>query len=201
MPHVNYNENIINAINLIKQDKESKTGELTGAKLILEPMNSNHCTSEYISWMNDPVVCFNNRHGEDTYTIDQGQNYICHLKNSSNTIAWALLLKSNHKHIGNISLNDINWRNSSGEISILIGDQDAWGKGFGEEACGLVREYAFERLRLHRVWLEMTTRNKSMVGIARRLGFTQCGIVKEAMFKLGEFLDLTLWSCLNPKHT
>ena len=43
-------------------------------------------------------------------------------------------IKTTDKHIGNIKLGPINWIHRYGDISLLIGDKDYWGKGIATEA-------------------------------------------------------------------
>ena len=149
-----------------------------------------HFSSAYLLWLNDPVVCAENRHAVFPYTEEQMLDYLRKAPMLKNDLLFAIRLKKTSKHVGNISLGGISWVNRSAEIAILIGDRGVWGKGIGFEACRLLLDYATRRLGLHRVRMGMTARNTAMVKIAEKLGMKKEGILKDALFKDGRYLDI-----------
>ena len=156
-----------------------------------------HRSVRYASWFNDPLVCRDNRHGAKRYTVAEVKRYIRAVAHSDRDFVFAVRLKANKKHVGNISLNGISWANRSAEISILIGEKEVWGKGIGSEACQLLLNYAFKELDLHRVSMGMTTRNKPMRRIAKKLGMREEGTFREALAKNGRYLDIIQWALVN----
>jgi len=170
---------------------------LSGKKVVLEPLSMRHFSNRYLQWMNDPVVCADNRHAVLPCTGTQMKNYLRHAPKSKADILFAIRLKKSGRHVGNISLNGISWINRSGEISVLIGEKSVWGRGIGTDACRLVMDYGFERLGLHRIWMGMTSRNIGMVKIARRLSMKREGVFKDFLFKDGRYLDMEQWRKIN----
>ncbi|GAA2307428.1 GNAT family N-acetyltransferase [Streptomyces caniferus] len=66
----------------------------------------------------------------------------------------------------------------SGEVGYWL-DADHQGRGLVTRAVTAVLDHAFGPLGLHRVVLETTTTNARSQGVARRLGFTQEGVLRE----------------------
>ena len=99
---------------------------LSSERLILRPLSIDHCTEEYVNWMNDSIVTLYLESGGD-YTIEMLKDYIVSTI-SKNIYFWAIHLKDSGKHIGNIKIDPINIRHSYGEYGILMGDKDEWGK-------------------------------------------------------------------------
>lgn len=143
--------------------------ELQTSRLTLKIFDEFFLSDRYVAWFNDPVVCQFNRHGSG-YTKENAKSYLDFLKKSSDTLVFAISLKTG-AHIGNSSINDIDWQKKSGEISILIGEKNEWGKAYGTEAVRCLINFAFQNLDLQRVWVGFTTNNLGMRRIAWSLNF------------------------------
>jgi RimJ/RimL family protein N-acetyltransferase len=83
------------------------------------------------------------------FTMEDEERWYARVSSSSDEIVWAILLDG--RHIGNIGLHNIDWRNRSAGGGIWIGERSEHGKGFGREAMALRTKYAF-------VELDLTTR-------------------------------------------
>jgi len=59
----------------------------------------------------------------------------------------------------------------SAEVSLVIGEPEAWGHGYGQEAMTLLLRFAFESLHVPRVWLLVRADNLRGVRLFTRLGF------------------------------
>lgn len=75
------------------------------------------------------------------------------------------------KVIGEIELEQINWRSGIAELRICIGEKGYWGLGFGREALELLLEYAFGGLGLAQVYLRVFASNERAVRLYERTGF------------------------------
>ena len=169
---------------------------LEGNKIFLEPFGEKHLSKEYIGWLNDPEVCRYNRHGDSLYTREKAVDYLLSVQNSENLIVFAVISNESKEHVGNVSLN-VSWHNRSGEIAILIGRKDYWGKGLGTEAYRLLIDFGFNELDLHRLSSGLVSANRGMARIVEKLGFQKEGILKEALFKNGQYLDIDQWGLIH----
>ena len=152
---------------------------------------------EYVSWLNDPEVCEFNSHAVLPYTSERMEAYFHHLEQTYNTnVVLAMIENSTHKHIGNISLQNINWINRNAEYAILLGNKNFWGKGIAAEASLLICHYGFERLNLHRIYCGTSAKNINMQKLADKMKMKQEGLRKEAMYKNGSFVDIVEYGVL-----
>ena len=173
---------------------------LNGKNIYLESLSNKHISQAYTNWLNDKVVCRENSHGGIRYTLNMTRHYVKSVDKSDKIAAFAIIAKDTKKHVGNISLGKISWENSSGDISILIGEKDYWGKGIASEAYRLVIDYGFNKLGLHRLESGMTVRNKAMIKVARKSGMKKEGVSKEALSKYGQYIDIVRFAIINPNH-
>jgi len=188
-------------INDLKNRKKLVIEEplLMGDTIYLEGLSKKHVSEQYAGWLNDKDVCRENSHGNVHNTIEMTRDYVASVNKAANIAVFAIISKKENRHVGNISLGRISWINNSGEISILIGGKDYWGKGIGTEAYRLVISYGFNILGLHRLYSGMTVRNKGMIKVAEKVGMVKEGLSKEAFSKEGVFIDVVNLAILNSK--
>ncbi|MDP8298560.1 MAG: GNAT family protein [Candidatus Tantalella remota] len=173
---------------------------LEGVSIRLESLSDKHVSEKYANWLNDKEVCRENSHGGVVNTVEMTRTYVQSVDKSENIAAFAIIAKAEEKHIGNISLGNISWKNNSGEISILIGDKNYWGKGVGLEAYEMIIAYAFGVLGLYRLYSGMTVRNKAMIKVAEKAGMVYEGISKATLFKNGKYVDIVRYAIVKSNH-
>lgn len=174
-----------------------KHRELTSRRLKFCPLSETFISDRYISWLNDPVVCRHNSHGVVPYSREKALNYLQHVQNASDILVYCLVLKDSGEHIGNVSLDHIDWTARRADISILLGQKDCWGKGYGKEAFQTLAAFAFETLGFQKVSAGMSVHNVAMRSIAESLGFVKESVLPGAMVKGDESFDVERWGLLN----
>ncbi|HSJ71480.1 MAG TPA: GNAT family protein [Acidimicrobiia bacterium] len=98
-------------------------------------------------------------------------------------------------HIGNVSIWTTSAQNSIGEVGYWI-RSDETGKGYGAEATTRAVQIGFEEMRLHKVQLRIAVGNARSEGIARAIGFSLEGTLRDEV-KIGDrWVDHTVWSLL-----
>jgi len=170
---------------------------LEGEHVILRPLEQADLTKEYQQWLNDEEVCRYNSHATFPYTFEKMKDYFSALHTSgSGNVVLAIVDKSTNQHIGNISLQGINWVSRNAEFAILLGNKNYWGKGVASEAAQLICHYGFNRLNLHRIHCGTSSENKGMQKLADKLRMTKEGVRRDAMFKNGSFVDIIEYGVL-----
>jgi [ribosomal protein S5]-alanine N-acetyltransferase len=154
--------------------------------------------SNYYDWFYNPLVTKNNSHGLFPYSKTKQRKFFDAINNGE-IIVFAIIDKCTQTHIGNVSLQSLNYINRSAEIAIVIGETAFWGKGCGLEACHLTIEHAFNKLGLNRVWSGTLDTNIGMQKVFERLGFVKEGIFKEGSFQNGEFHDIIAYGITRDK--
>lgn len=116
---------------------------------LLEPQ---HVTPVYVGWLNDPMV---NRHLESrfgTHTLESTAAFVAACLESGKDLFLGIRSHAlGGRHVGNIKLGPIDSHHGLGEIGILVGEKDAWGRGIASQAIRMLCDIAREQLQLRKV--------------------------------------------------
>lgn len=104
--------------------------------------------------------------------------------------------RSTWRPIGNIDLRDIDHRNRSASLGILIGEAASRGKGYGTEAVRLVLDYAFTALGLHNILLSVYEYNLAGRRAYAKAGFKEIGRRRQCRALAGRLWDEIYMDCL-----
>jgi ribosomal-protein-serine acetyltransferase len=96
---------------------------------------------------------------------------------------------------GAISLHKIDALNFQTSIGYWLAGEYQ-GRGVMTRACRALVSHAFTEYGLHRVEIRCATGNTKSCAIPRRLGFQREGVLREAEWVSGRFLDLVVWGML-----
>jgi len=119
---------------------------LESTRLIYKPLTIAHCSLEYVKWMND---CEVNQFLESggNYTIKKLEEYLQSVIKKEDMLFWAIHLKENDEHIGNIKIDPINKKHGLGEYGILIGAKKTLGKRICKRSLSCYYRLLFQRIR------------------------------------------------------
>lgn len=96
---------------------------------------------------------------------------------------------------GSVGCHPIDWANRSCSIGYWV-DPSQQRKGLVTRATERLIDYLFGEMHLHRVVIQCGTENQKSCAIPRRLGFTREGVLWEAEWVSGRWVDLVVWSML-----
>ncbi len=152
----------------------------------------------FVNWLNDPQVREGlsiflplSNYGEERWfemtmqTPAEEHPLIIEVKKDNQWIA-----------IGDISLRNLDWRNRSAELGILIGEKCYWDQGYGTEALNLFLLHCFETLNLRRIFLQVFEDNPRAIHVYQKCGFVQEGILREAVYYKGKYLNVIVMAIL-----
>jgi diamine N-acetyltransferase len=74
------------------------------------------------------------------------------------------------------------------------------GKGFGRESLELLKEMAFIRLDMHRLWLDVKEQNQRARYLYRSVGFVEEGLLRECLWNGKTFESLIVMSMLGREY-
>ncbi|MDP2270195.1 MAG: GNAT family protein [Archangium sp.] len=74
---------------------------------------------------------------------------------------------------------------------------DLWGKGFASEVLPALLDFAFDELKLHRVYGDCDPRNVGSARVMERAGMRREGHLRENWWLKGEWCDSLLFAVLN----
>jgi len=90
------------------------------------------------------------------------------------------------------------WRAT--DMTIIIGEKDAWGKGYGTEAGRLLLDYAFKRLGFHRISIGVVGFNKRALKFWESLGFKKEGVHRDGYYYNNKYSDFIMMSILEDEY-
>ncbi|TXY03127.1 GNAT family N-acetyltransferase [Vibrio cholerae] len=98
--------------------------------------------------------------------------------------------------VGVVYLLNIDWVARNCEFAIMIGDVNHQGRGIGEYATRLAVQHAFNDLNLHRIYLTLLEENTRAFKLYSKVGFKKEGLLRDAVFKNGQYLNLIQMSLI-----
>jgi [ribosomal protein S5]-alanine N-acetyltransferase len=164
--------------------------------IIMRPFCRSDISERYRNWFNDPQVCKYNSHSLFAYTPEKMERFIKNIEDGGPDIIWAIFSKENKEHIGNCSIQSINWIYRSCEIAFVIGDISAWGQGIGTMVGEFMLSHAFSRINMNRVWTGTAAVNSGMRHVALKLGMKEEGVSRQGMYLSGEYIDVIHYGIL-----
>jgi RimJ/RimL family protein N-acetyltransferase len=157
-------------------------------------LHPNDILGPYPNWFQDQITTQFNSHGKFTKTIDFFENYINQV-NNENQLVWAIC-HHDDGHIGNISLQLINFLNRNADFSILIGEKNHWGKGLAFKASKIMLQHGFYKLNLKRIYCSTSDSNISMKKLALKLGMSEEGRCRSHIYLNGNWVDMIRYGIL-----
>lgn len=112
-----------------------------------------------------------------------------------------LAIEANGKHIGNVGLHNIDFRNRNAMLGIMIGDKKYWNKGYGEDAIKMLIFFAFEEMNLHRIFLYVREDNERAIRCYEKCKFEKEGVLRESWFSNGKYHNTLVMGILNVVKT
>lgn len=123
-----------------------------------------------------------------------------HIQSFSNPNVAHLIIESieGPEVVGYAILNGLESPNQSIELQRLA--VAAKGKGYGKEAVELIKQWTFEELKPHRLWLDLKDYNKRAQHVYESVGFVMEGTLRECL-KVGDtFESLIIMSVLQSEY-
>lgn len=116
-------------------------------------------------------------------------------------VFWAICAKDTDKMIGYACLSDIHYINSSANFSgVLIGDKNYQDGMAWIETYIFIYEYAFERLKLNRLYGSAIDEHKTTMAMRKAMFNTTEGVMRQAAFKNGRYYDVSMSSILRDEY-
>jgi len=147
-----------------------------------------------VQWINDPR---NNRYLHYDLPLEEGKTLQWFLRNKDRTDRYDAVIEMDGEPVGVIGLLSIDPVNRKAEYYITLGEEKALGKGVAAEASRLLLTYAFEELKLSRVYLYTETENDSAQRLFERVGFRREGMLKNDLFVRGKYVDRYVYGLTN----
>lgn len=113
---------------------------------------------------------------------------------------YAVCLKENDQHIGNVKVGPINYKHMLSDLVTVIWDENFWGKGLATEAIKLGNKIAFEKHNIRKLTGGVYSDNIGSIKAYTKAGWIKEGILFNHYVINNKFQDRVLISCFNPTY-
>lgn len=143
-------------------------------QLILSELTAEHAAGPYLDWMNDSGLMqflesrFRSHSQADLAAFIEATNA------DADTLMLGMFLRTDGTHVGNIKIGPIDRHHLRGDIGLLIGDRNQWGRGLARESIDAIATHALGPLGLHKV-----TAGCYGANIGAQKAFLAAGFVEE----------------------
>ncbi len=181
-----------------KEKGRTSQESLIGERVHLRPFGRNDL-SYVLKWSRDPEI--RKLTGEVApMSRAEAEEFYRKVCTDKDRIWFAIVLKEGNRVIGESGLLRMfkPWRCT--DMTIIIGEKDAWGQGYGTEAGRLVLDYAFNRLGFHRVSIGVVAFNEVALRFWEGLGFRKEGVQRDGYYCDGRYSDFVMMSILEGEY-
>lgn len=152
---------------------------------------------QLLEWRNKPEYRRYFREYRELGMDHQNNWYEKKVLQAPSTMMFAIIELATCKLIGACGLCYIDWLNRTADFSIYIGDNELYiDKKFAPDTCKVLRAYAFDELRLHRLWSEIYDFDNSKKNLFDTLGFQLEGRHRETHWSEGKWHDSLFYGYL-----
>ncbi|MDZ7263862.1 MAG: GNAT family N-acetyltransferase [candidate division KSB1 bacterium] len=129
-------------------------------------------------------------------SASQAEEKIRQYSNSREAIVLTIVEKDTDRLVGQTAFFRLDYVSRAAVFYLAILAPSFWSLGYGSEATQLMVDYAFATLNLNRIQLHVCAENTPAIKIYQRVGFVQEGILRQAMFRNGNYVDFWVMGML-----
>lgn len=144
-----------------------------------------------MEFVNDIDIAGNFKFTRFPFSISNFEKFIIDSWKDKNNVHFAI---EEDDYAGTISLKNINYIDKTAEYAIAI-RKKYWGTGTAKEATDKIIDYAFNKLNLEKVYLNVLASNVRANKFYNKYGFQLEGIFKKHIYVNGKYEDLN-WYCI-----
>jgi diamine N-acetyltransferase len=147
------------------------------------------------TWANDPEI--RKLTGEVLpMSMGQATEFLGKISTEKERVWFSVVLRENDRVIGEAGLLRMFhfWRTT--DLTLIIGEKDCWGKGYGTEAILLLLDYAFGYLNFHRVAVGVVGFNQRALQFYQKVGFKKEGVERDGYYYEHHYHDFVMMSIL-----
>lgn len=148
-------------------------------------------TENIVKWRNSESVknCFIY---QQLFTIESHVEWMKKKVETGNVVQMIICENSSNRPIGSAYIRDIDKVHQKAEYGLFIGEAVERGKGIGAEVSNLMLKFAFEELKLHRIYARVLADNLISLKSAKKAGLRQEGYCRDEVCIGGKYQDVVL---------
>lgn len=111
-------------------------------------------------------------------------------------LRWGIIRKTDNMFIGSAGIGGWNREARYAEIGYDIA-QPYWGNGYATEVTHAIIQFGVNHMNLNRIEADIVAGNDASMRVLEKLGFQQEGILRERVYKDGEYHNVHLFALLS----
>ncbi len=171
-------------------------------RLNLLPLNLDHIDA-ILEWANDPAVTGHSHFWRQPSDRKRVARFILEHEDDPSCAYWAAFGRTEGVapeeasvgYVGNVFLFHLNRDYHHGQIGITI-KQAAWNRGYAQEMMPAALRYGYRQLGMNKIYLQVFTTNTRALGLYRKLGFQDEGVLRAHYYVNGTYHDMHSLSLL-----
>ncbi|QBI54675.1 GNAT family N-acetyltransferase [Streptomonospora litoralis] len=167
---------------------------LAGSRVNLVPLSAAHADDFFESTRDDEIRRLTGTHRRPDY--DEVCDWCATRADQFDRLDLAIIEEPGGRFVGELALTEVDADNESAAYRIALSAIEFTGQGLGKEATRLVLDYAFNHIRLHRVWLSVYAFNMRAIAVYRSCGFSVEGRMRDALLWDGRRHDALVMAVL-----
>ncbi|MBC9929313.1 GNAT family N-acetyltransferase [Chitinophaga qingshengii] len=173
---------------------------LQSAQLVLRPITEKDTAALFSLFSNEEVTRYMDIDAFSNITeATQIITFFRERWEKQEGMRWAITFKEKDELIGTCGFH--HWNKTHHKIELGYDLQPAyWGKGIMTEAIPLALKFVYEELQFNRVEAFVDPVNGASSRLLGRLGFRHEGMLRDAFFEKGQFVDADLYSLLRREY-
>ena len=160
---------------------------MEGSQLRLRPLREEDLPLK-VKWYNDPDIR-RTLLVDEFFDLDATRQWFAGVKDLDTRLDLTIETREG-RPVGLISLLQIDSKNRTAEIIIVIGEKEYWGRGVMAEAESLLIGWAFQQLALDKIWAVAMPDNLASLITMKKIGFQIEGTLRQEAVKEGRRLDI-----------
>jgi diamine N-acetyltransferase len=172
---------------------------LTGDLVALGPADKSQM-ADYARWFSDMGTMRTQGDPEPApRTANELEDWYASEMSGKQTRAWfSAYERATLRLIGFVDLHHIDHRNRRATMSLMVGEPDARGKGYGTEMARLITRYGAHALNLRNIDLEVYEFNPAAIRAYTNAGFREYARRRQAHMMAGHLWDIVLMEWIAP---
>lgn len=144
----------------------------------------------YYSWLDDLSLDLFGERSDFPNNPTRMESYYATACSNDKLILLGIFDNAAGKHIGNITLQQIDWIHRRAYLGYLVGDKQYSGKGIASEAGLMILYYGFNKLNLERIWTTIVAEHEPSLRVADKIGLIKEGILRGHQLRAGRRRDM-----------
>ena len=172
--------------------------KLTGRNVYLAALEREHCRKlgeDYEYDFENPAESLNLG-----YSVEEAEKWYDDIQKDSGKHIRLGIFLLNGTIIGDIGLQNVDWKNRKCDIGVGFSKLEHRNKGYGSEAVALLLEHAFNNMGLIRVEASTQDLNISAQKSLEKLGFSLEGRQRRSIYWGGKYHDRLMYAILATEY-